>query len=213
MVYRHDLVPHFEWLAGSEYYDEALDEALVAIAMAAHGHEHDLVNFGAAWVMASYNVERYDLEQFVERARSEWLLPPGDDPALPRTRDSRCHAYPGDVKGTPDLVDVQARLERFRDERDWGQFHSPGNLAKAIAVEAAELLELFLWADGEREGEVLGSRRAEVEAELADVLIQCLNFASVAGIDVIDAVRRKIDSNAEKYPVSEWKGRAGKAGA
>jgi dCTP diphosphatase len=110
-----------------------------------------------------------------------------------------------------DLAAVQARLGKFRDERDWAQFHGPGNLAKAIAVEAAELLELFLWVSGEGEGEVLEERRAEVEAELADVLIQCLNFASATGIDVIDAVDRKITRNAEKYPVATWKGKAGKA--
>jgi hypothetical protein len=79
MVYRRDLIEHFEWLAGSEHLDEALDEALVAIALAANGHEHDLVNFGVAWVSVSYNVERYQLEEFVERARSELLFPPGDD--------------------------------------------------------------------------------------------------------------------------------------
>ena len=79
MVYRRDLIEHFVWLAGSEEYDEALDEALVAIAMAANGHEHDLVNFGVAWVSVSYNVERYRLEGFVERARAERLFPLSDD--------------------------------------------------------------------------------------------------------------------------------------
>ncbi len=78
MVYRRDLIDHFEWLAGSEGYDEALDEALVAIAMAANGHKHDLVNFGVAWVSVSYNVERYQLEEFVERARAERPFPPPD---------------------------------------------------------------------------------------------------------------------------------------
>jgi len=115
------------------------------------------------------------------------------------------------VEETQDLAAVQARLRSFRDERDWAQFHGPGNLAKAISVEAAELLELFLWVSGEGEDEVLEERRAEVEAELADVLIQCLNFANTAGIDVIDAVNRKIVRNAEKYPVAVWKGKAGKA--
>lgn len=110
-----------------------------------------------------------------------------------------------------DLRALQARLERFRDERDWAQFHSPGNLAKAIGVEAAELLELFLWVAGDEEEAVVAQRRAEVEAELADVLIQCLNFASATGIDPIAAAEAKIDRNAEKYPVAEWKGRAGKA--
>jgi NTP pyrophosphatase (non-canonical NTP hydrolase) len=105
---------------------------------------------------------------------------------------------------------VQARLERFRDAREWAQFHSPGNLAKAISVEAAELLELFLWVAGEGEGEALNAQRAEVEAELADVMIQCLNFASAAGIDVIAAVNRKIEINEERYPPDEVRGSARK---
>lgn len=88
MVYRRDLIEHFEWLAGSDEYDEALDEAVVAIAMAANGHGHDLVNFGVAWVSVSYNVERYQLEEFVERARSELLFPPTRDEPTPRTGDN-----------------------------------------------------------------------------------------------------------------------------
>lgn len=105
---------------------------------------------------------------------------------------------------------LQERLERFRDERDWAQFHSPGNLAKAISVEAAELLELFLWAAGEEEEEVLRERRAQVEDELADVLIQCLNFANRAGIDPIAAVSRKIEGNEKRYPVERARGSARK---
>jgi len=116
----------------------------------------------------------------------------------------------GCVEGTSDLAAVQARLERFRDERDWAQFHGPANLAKAISVEAAELLELFLWVDGEGEDEAMAARREEVEAELADVLIQCLNFANATGIDPIAAVDRKIESNETRYPVEKARGNARK---
>lgn len=105
---------------------------------------------------------------------------------------------------------VQARLERFRDERDWAQFHSPGNLAKAISVEAAELLELFLWSSGKGDEAVLDERRAQVEDELADVMIQCLNFANRADIDVLGAVGRKIEINEERYPVEKVRGSARK---
>jgi len=114
------------------------------------------------------------------------------------------------MEGAADLAAVQARLKRFRDERDWVQFHGPGNLAKAISVEAAELLELFLWASPGDEDEVMASRQAEVEAELADVLIQCLNFANATGVDVLAAVNRKIDDNEERYPVEKAKGSARK---
>jgi dCTP diphosphatase len=108
------------------------------------------------------------------------------------------------------LAAVQARLKRFRDAREWAQFHSPGNLAKAISVEAAELLELFLWVAGEGEDEALSTQRAEVEAELADVMIQCLNFANAAGIDVIAALNRKIEINEERYPADQVRGSAHK---
>jgi hypothetical protein len=77
MVYRRDLIPHFEWLAGSKYFDEVLDEAVVAIAMTAHGYGEELVESGAAWMWADGLVERFGLEHFVEQARSELLLPPG----------------------------------------------------------------------------------------------------------------------------------------
>lgn len=114
------------------------------------------------------------------------------------------------MEGSTDLAALQARLARFRDERDWARFHSPGNLAKAISVEAAELLEHFLWVAGEGEAEVLSSRRDEIEAELADVVIQCLNLASATGIDVVDAVNRKIDVNEKRYPADKARGRSAK---
>ncbi len=76
MIYRVDLIDHFQWLAGSKYYDEALDEALVAIALAAHGYEGELIEYGAAWMTAGGVVEVFGLEQFVEKARANLILPP-----------------------------------------------------------------------------------------------------------------------------------------
>lgn len=114
------------------------------------------------------------------------------------------------MEAATDLTAVQARLRSFRDAREWGRFHSPGNLAKAISVEAAELLELFLWTGGEGEDKVLGTHRAEVEAELADVMIQCLNLANAVEIDVIAAINRKIDVNEERYPPDQVRGSARK---
>lgn len=73
MVYRKDLEGHFEWLAGSEYLDEVLDEALVAIALTAYDHGQDLIQNGA-WQTASGVVERFQLEEFVVRLRGERLL-------------------------------------------------------------------------------------------------------------------------------------------
>jgi hypothetical protein len=73
MVYRKDLEGHFEWLAGSEYFDEVIDEALVAIALTAYDHGQDLIQNGA-WQSASGVVERFELEEFVDRLRDERLL-------------------------------------------------------------------------------------------------------------------------------------------
>jgi len=69
MIYRSDLTEHFRWLEGSKFYDEALDEALVAIALVAHGCRGDLVNYGAAWMTAGGVIEVLGLEGFVETAR------------------------------------------------------------------------------------------------------------------------------------------------
>ncbi len=76
MIHRDDLVPRFAWLAGSKYYDEAVDEALVAIAFAAHGCGDELLEYGAAWMMANGIVEVFGLEDLVYKARGELLLPP-----------------------------------------------------------------------------------------------------------------------------------------
>lgn len=73
MVYRRDLVEHFEWLAGSKYLDEVIDEALVAIAFTAYDHDWDMLQNGA-WMSAGGIVERFGLEKFVDRLREERLL-------------------------------------------------------------------------------------------------------------------------------------------
>ena len=108
------------------------------------------------------------------------------------------------------LEQIQSRLEQFRDERDWRQFHTLKDLAAAIAIEAGELQEHFLWVPVEEEQRLLSERREEIGAELADVLIQCLNFASAAGIDLAAAVASKIESNELKYPVHLARGTSAK---
>ena len=80
------------------------------------------------------------------------------------------------------------------------------NLAAAISVEAAELQEILLWASPQDESEILATRRTEISDELADVFIQCLNFAAVAEIDVLTAIEVKIAKNETKYPVRLAKG-------
>lgn len=80
MIYRKDLLAHFEWLSDSKYLTGALDEALVAIALCARGHRGEMMNFGAAWVMAGYIVERFELEEFVARERRENIFLDVEEP-------------------------------------------------------------------------------------------------------------------------------------
>ncbi|MDE7062589.1 MAG: nucleotide pyrophosphohydrolase [Lachnospiraceae bacterium] len=95
------------------------------------------------------------------------------------------------------------RIRKFTEDRDWDQFHSPGNLAKSISIEANELLECFQWSDTEYDLE-------HVEEELADVIVYCQNMLDKLGLDVDDIVNRKMAKNEAKYPVEKAKGNAAK---
>jgi dCTP diphosphatase len=108
------------------------------------------------------------------------------------------------------LREFVASVRRFRDDRDWSQFHSLRNLAAAIAVEAAELQEILLWASDESEPAVAQKHRDRLADELADVLIHCANFAIASEIDFADAIRAKLEQNARKYPVELSRGNATK---
>lgn len=100
---------------------------------------------------------------------------------------------------TTTLVDLIRLVDNFRDTREWGRFHSPRNLASAISIEAAELLEIFQWRDDTVDFDVIN----RAATELADIVIYCLNFASVTGIDISNVVRAKMEHNAAKYPPCE----------
>jgi NTP pyrophosphatase (non-canonical NTP hydrolase) len=102
-----------------------------------------------------------------------------------------------------DLIDA---LLAFRRERDWEQFHSPRNLAAALSVEAAELLEHFIWASDAEAAAVAADKRRAIEAEIADVAMYLSYLACDLGIDVDAAVRAKLALNAERYPVDKAKG-------
>jgi NTP pyrophosphatase (non-canonical NTP hydrolase) len=98
---------------------------------------------------------------------------------------------------------IQALL-KFRNERDWGQFHNPKDLALAISIESAELLELFLWKKAE------DANNEKVKEELADIFSFAFLLAEKYGFDVKKIVLDKIKSNEEKYPVDKAKGTAKK---
>lgn len=104
------------------------------------------------------------------------------------------------------LDELTHKIVEFRDERDWKQFHSARNLAASISIEAAELLEIFQWSSDDSLADDIAKRHAEIEDELADVLIYALLLAHDTGIDAAEAIRRKIASNREKYPVDKASG-------
>jgi NTP pyrophosphatase (non-canonical NTP hydrolase) len=104
------------------------------------------------------------------------------------------------------LRELRDALRSFAAERDWDQFHSPRNLATALAVEAAELLEPFQWL-GESEGrELPPDTRAAVEEEMADVLLYLVRLADKLDVDLVQAARTKMVRNASKYPVEKSRG-------
>ena len=100
-----------------------------------------------------------------------------------------------------ELRDLQARYEEFVQARDWEQFHTPKNLAEAISIEASELLEVFLWHDNFSAAEIAadGDLTAQIEEELADVVIFCLGLATRLDIDLAAAVETKLDANKERF--------------
>jgi dCTP diphosphatase len=100
---------------------------------------------------------------------------------------------------------LEAVLKEFADDRDWNQYHSPKNLAMALTGEVGELVEIFQWLTEEQSREAArdpGTAEA-VRNELADVLLFLVRLSSVLGVDLNDAVERKLQQNAEKYPAGE----------
>ncbi len=102
--------------------------------------------------------------------------------------------------------ELQAALREFARERDWDQFHTPKNLAAALSVEAAELLEHFQWLTEEQSRTFSAEKREKVGEEIADVLLYLLQLADKLGIDPIEAAKSKMLANAAKYPVDRAKG-------
>ena len=107
---------------------------------------------------------------------------------------------------------LRRRIEAFVQARDWEKFHNPKELATAITIEAAELMELFLWKGAEEADEAIkqGEGRNRVAEELADIMILCLSLANRLEVDVADAVAAKVASNEAKYPAELVRGKAHK---
>ena len=108
------------------------------------------------------------------------------------------------------LNELKLKLQQFVDERDWAQFHSPKNLAMAMIVEAAELVEHFQWNTEAESHELSDEKREQVGHELADTFVYLLRIAQVLDIDLIEATNNKITLNALKYPVDKARGKNNK---
>jgi NTP pyrophosphatase (non-canonical NTP hydrolase) len=100
------------------------------------------------------------------------------------------------------LDSLTRQLRQFAEQRDWEQFHSPKNLASALSVEAAELLEHFQWLTEDQSRKLDAATKEAVGQEIADVLLYLLQLADKLGLDVADEARKKLVLNAVKYPVS-----------
>ncbi len=109
-----------------------------------------------------------------------------------------------------DLTGIIDKIKKFRDDRDWMQFHDPKNMAISITIEATELLEHFQWKSRAEAEEFVVKNRGSVEEEIADIAIYLFELADNLGIDLLDAMNRKIEKNAQKYPVEKAKGNARK---
>lgn len=105
-----------------------------------------------------------------------------------------------------DLARLVRAIRAFRDERDWLQFHNAKDLAAALAIEASELQEVFLWRRAQELEARVQERRELIEDEVADIAIYLLEFADLLEIDLQSAIERKIAKNAAKYPVEKAKG-------
>lgn len=104
------------------------------------------------------------------------------------------------------LKDLQARISRFVDERDWDQFHNPKDLAISLALEAAEVMEHFQWKNAAEMAEHSVAKKEDVGEELADVFYWVLLLANKLDIDLVPAFEKKMQKNEAKYPVEKARG-------
>jgi len=109
-----------------------------------------------------------------------------------------------------ELETIKLRLREFAKERDWDQFHSPKNFSMALIVECAELVEHFQWLTDEQSKRLPEDTLDEVSLEMADIMIYLIRLADKLDVDLLEAVDRKIELNAKKYPIDKAKGLATK---
>lgn len=112
-----------------------------------------------------------------------------------------------------DLEAVRQHVVEFASERDWEQFHSPKNLAMALSVEVAELMEHFQWLSEAQSRELDETTLAAVADEIADVQVYLVRIADTLGVNILAAVKTKMEKNAQKYPADKVRGSAKKYNA
>lgn len=106
------------------------------------------------------------------------------------------------------MDDLKKLLSEFREERDWAKFHSPKNLAMALSVEVSELLEIFQWMTEEESSRPAPAKLEKVKEEIGDIMIYLTFFCDKFNIDPVEAAKKKMEINKEKYPVELAKGNA-----
>ncbi|MBI5183147.1 MAG: nucleotide pyrophosphohydrolase [Nitrospinae bacterium] len=101
-------------------------------------------------------------------------------------------------------------IRQFNEERDWGQFHTPKNLAMSLAIEVAEVMEHFQWLTQEEGNNLSIDKKREISEELGDVMIYLVNLADKLNIDLLKAAQMKIEKNRRRYPITKAKGNSNK---
>lgn len=106
-----------------------------------------------------------------------------------------------------DVKNITEKIKRFRDERDWMEFHDPKNMAVSIILEASELLEHFQWKTIEEVEEYARQNQDEIKDEIADIALYLFELADNLGIDLINAMEEKLAKNERKYPIEKARGK------
>ena len=109
-----------------------------------------------------------------------------------------------------DIDSLNERIRKFIEERDWEQYHSPKNLAMAMIVEAAELVEIFQWMTEQESYNLEPDQLRRVEEEIADVTVYLMRIADQLNINLYEAIDRKLDLNEKKYPADLVRGKSKK---
>ena len=110
-----------------------------------------------------------------------------------------------------EIAELSNIVKKFINERDWNKFHNPKNIAMSISIEAAELMEVFQWYTNEesRSSSFITENLPAIEDEVADIFIYLLSFINVCNIDLVKAVKQKMERNYIRFPVEKVKGKLG----